>query len=245
MQAAIRIAPAAYYYTVDLNGKPIGAAMSTIDTTTNRIVASDFFTGKYPIGSDTLNIAARARASYSRALLLKDFSFHLKNDSIPISISGRTVGDTILFVETNSPGDRVVTSRIPLLSPAFTPTIAAVVGLLSRDRNAGDTLRVSLYDPLARELRLVTIEVHEDSLFRIADSATLDRRTNTWHASNTDTIRARRLGSAGGSLTVWVDSDGRIVAATEAGGLRMIRTAYELAFRRKKPDAPAARRPAQ
>lgn len=236
LNTSLRIAPAAYYYTVELNGKVIGAAMSTVDTTENQIVTSDLFTGRYPIGKDTLNVAARANARYSRALLLKDFTFHLENDRIPVTMSGITVGDSVLIVDTTSPGDSSVKARFPMSSPAFTPTIAPIVGLLSRERNPGDTIHVSLYDPLTRELKLVTIQVHEDSLFRIADSATLDRRTNTWRATNTDTIRARRLGG-GGSVTVWVDSDGRIVAASEAGGLRLVRTAYELAFRRMKPEA--------
>lgn len=239
LDASLRIAPATYYYTVEMNGQVIGAAMSMVDTTDKRIVTSDMFTGRYPVGPDTLAMTARANATYSRALLLKDFAFELEGDQIPVTIRGRTVGDSILLVATQSSSDSISRIRHRLTSPAFMPTFAPIVGLLSRERNVGDTIHVSLFDPLSRVLKLVTIQVHEDSLFQVPDSAVLDRKTREWRSAWTDTVRARRLGGDGSSLTVWVDKDGRIVAASESGGLRMTRTAYELAFRRKGSTIPA------
>lgn len=234
LQASLKVAPATYYYTVELNGKPIGAAMSAVDTTDKRIVTSDLFTGRYPVGGDTLAMTARMNASYSRVLLLKEFMILLEGDQIPAMISGRTIGDSVLVVQTLTPGDSNSRSRFSLTSPVFMPVFAPVVGLLSRERNVGDTIHVSVYDPLSREVKLVTIQVSEDSLFMVADSAALNGKTNVWSAARTDTVRARRLGGNGSPLSVWVDRDGRIVAASESGGLTMVRTAYELAFRRRK-----------
>lgn len=232
LQASLKIAPATYYYTVDLNGTQIGAAMSAVDTTARRVITTDMFTGRYPVGKDTLNMTARARASYSRALLLKDFWLELDGDQIPVRINGHTVGDSILQVTTHSPTNSFAIQH--LRSPAFMPTFAPIVGFLSKDRNAGDTIHVSMFDPLSRELELTTIQVHEDSLFHVADSAALDTATKVWSVARIDTIRARRLGGGTSPITVWVDKDGRIVAASEAGGITMLRTAYELAFRKKK-----------
>lgn len=237
LNASLRIAPATYYYSVELNGSQIGAAVSAVDTTDKRVVTSDMFTGRYPVARDTLDVTARMTASYSRALLLKDFGIQFEGDQIPVTITGRTVGDSILLVGTRSSNKNTVRTRMRLASPAFMPTFAPVVGFLSKERNAGDTIHVSLFDPLTRELRLVTIQVQEDSLFNIIDSAALNPRTKKWEPARTDTIRARRLGGNGSALTVWVDRDGRIVAASETGGLRMIRTAFELAFPRKTHSA--------
>lgn len=232
LQASLKIAPATYYYTVDLNGTQIGAAMSAVDTTARRIITVDMFTGRYPVGKDTLSMTARARASYSRALLLKDFWLELDGDQIPVRIGGHTVGDSILQVTTRSTTNSFAIHR--LQSPAFMPTFAPIVGLLSKERNAGDTIHVSMFDPLTRELKLTTIQVHEDSLFYVPDSAALDTTTKVWSVARIDTVRARRLGGGASPITVWVDKDGRIVAASESGGLTMVRTAYELAFRKKK-----------
>lgn len=234
LHASLKIAPAVYYYSVELNGERIGAAMSNVDTTGKRVMTTDVFTGRYPVGRDTLEMTARAVASYSRALLLKEFSFELEGDQIPLLISGRTIGDSILLVMTRSSNDSSVRTRQRLQSPAFMPTFAPVVGFLSKDRNEGDTIHVSVFDPLTRELKLSTIQVHEDSLFQVADSAGLDRATNEWRAARTDTVRAWRLGGNGSPLTAWVDKEGRLVAASESGGITMVRTAYELAFRRRK-----------
>lgn len=234
LQASMKIAPAVYYYSVELNGQPIGAAMSNVDTTGKRIISTDIFTGRYPVGKDTLEMTARATASYSRALLLKEFTFELEGEQVPVLISGRTVGDSILLVMTRSTSDSVSRTRQRLLSPAFLPTFAPIVGFLSKDRNAGDTIHVSVFDPLTRELKLSTIQVYEDSLFQIADSAGLDSRSGQWSVARTDTVRAWRLGGDTSPLTAWVDKEGRLVAASESGGLTMVRTAYELAFRRRK-----------
>lgn len=232
LQASLKIAPATYYYSVELNGKVIGAAMSAVDTTETRVVTVDMFTGRYPVGKDTLEMTARARASYSRALLLKEFWIELEGDQIPVLMSGRTVGDSVLQVTTRSSSNSI--SVKSLRSPVFLPTFAPIVGFLSKERNPGDTIHVSIFDPLTRELSLTTIPIYGDSLFHVADSANLDTVTKVWSVAHTDTVRAHRLGGNGSQVTAWVDKEGRIVAASESGGLTIVRTAYELAFRKKK-----------
>lgn len=244
LDASLKIAPASYYYLVELNGEPIGAAMSMVDTTNKRIVTSEMFTGRYPVGKDTLSITVRSNSSYSRALLLKDFGIKLEGDLIPGTLVGETSGDSVLVVG-NFPRHQIVVEgkdsvwrkSYPLTSPPFTITFAPIVGMLSKRRNAGDTIHVSVFDPLSRDLKLMTIQVYEDSVFHLADSAVMDRRTGEWRPSGVDTVHARRLGGDGSPLTAWVDDDGRIVAASEPGGLRMIRTPFEIAFKRKKSVA--------
>lgn len=244
LDASLKIAPASYYYTVNLNGVQIGGAMSSVDTADKRIVTTDMFTGRYPVAGDTLSMTVRTNASYSRALLLKDFGIKLEGDLIPGTLLGETTGDSVLVV-VNLPQKNVVRAgqdsvwrrRYKLASPPFTVTFAPIVGMLTKKRNAGDTIHVSVFDPLSRELKLVTIQVREDSLFHVADSAILDRKTGVWSEAGIDTVRARRLGGDGAPLTVWVDDEGRIVAASEPGGMTMIRAPFEIAFRRKQTPA--------
>jgi hypothetical protein len=248
LDASLKIAPASYYYSVDLNGVSIGAAMSMVDTTDKRIVTSEMFTGRYPVGKDTLSMTVRTNSAYSRALLLKDFGIKMEGDLIPGTLVGETTGDSVLVVG-NFPRHKIVVEgkdsvwrkRYRLTSPPFTITFAPIVGMLSKPRNAGDTIHVSVFDPLSRELKLVTIHVYEDSVFYLPDSAVLDRKSGEWKPAGVDTVHARRLGGNGSPLTAWVDDEGRIVAASEPGGLSMIRAPFEIAFKRNKsPQEKAA-----
>jgi len=42
---------------------------------------------------------------------------------------------------------------------------------------------------------------------------------------------------------VWVDATGRLLSASEPGGISLIRTAFELAFENWRIDNPSAARP--
>jgi hypothetical protein len=66
-------------------------------------------------------------------------------------------------------------------------------------------------------------------LFTVVDSAMRDR-SGGWMVAHRDTVRAWRIEGAPHGLQVWVDAEGRVVAA-QAGSYSAIRTAFEIAFR--------------
>lgn len=97
----------------------------------------------------------------------------------------------------------------------------------------GEERRVTLVDPLTGGLRELTLRTVEVDIRIFADSADTDSLTGRWYAAGNDTVRAWRVARSslsGGPATAWVDEDGRYVETDLPGGLRMRRTAFELAF---------------
>jgi len=99
-------------------------------------------------------------------------------------------------------------------------------------RRSGRSLTVVLFDPATALARETLFRVGESELRIWADSADTDPDTGEWISVREDTVRAWRIERVAGALVlpVWVDEDGRILEATEPGGLRLERTAFELAF---------------
>jgi hypothetical protein len=102
--------------------------------------------------------------------------------------------------------------------------------MLSRAPKIGDSVKVAMFDPMSRELKNVTLRIYADSLFLIADSATFDSTSNQWVKVHQDSVRGWRITDAKSPVTAWVDNAGRLIAASEPGGVSMIRTAFEIAF---------------
>ena len=92
-------------------------------------------------------------------------------------------------------------------------------------------LRV-LLNPVTALSRETVLRVGESELRTWADSADTDPDTDEWIAMREDTVRAWRIERLEGALAlpIWVDEDGRVLEAEEPGGLRVERTAFELAF---------------
>jgi len=47
-EVALRLQPATFYYSIERDGQPIGAASSALDTTANTLVGEEYFVGEYP-----------------------------------------------------------------------------------------------------------------------------------------------------------------------------------------------------
>jgi hypothetical protein len=78
-----------------------------------------------------------------------------------------------------------------------------------------------------------------------SDSADTDSISGVWIAVRKDTVRAWRVRSGQGDAARegWIDEDGRLVDGDIFGGLRVERTAFELAFfaRAASPGVATAR----
>lgn len=228
-EAALRVFPGTHYFAVIQDGRQIGAAFSKLDTTSAGIVTSDYFAGDYPVADDTLRMSAQGDARYTRGLSLVEMHVTAEGDLTPVKMIGRMRGDSLLELETISGGDTTRTS-LPAVSSLYTPTMVPIVGMLSKSRSVGDTIRASMFDPMSRGVRMVSLRVLGDSVFRLADSATLNRSTQRWSVAAYDTVRAWKLGGDGNPLTIWVDAQGRLVAATEPGGMSLLRGPFETSF---------------
>ncbi|HEX2723450.1 MAG TPA: hypothetical protein VHM24_11055, partial [Gemmatimonadaceae bacterium] len=85
-------------------------------------------------------------------------------------------------------------------------------------------------DPVSRRLQDVTLRIEADSLFLVADSATFDSTARRWVKARQDSLRGWRITRRSSPVTAWVDGSGRLIAASEPGGITLVRTAFELAF---------------
>ncbi len=232
-EAALRISPATYYYILEQGSSQVGAASSAVDTTTTRIVATDYVRGAIPVGRDTLRLDARSEARFTRGLRLQDFQLRASGDLMAFVLRGVMQDDdeeTLLLTSKNE-GERANTQGMPVSRPMFLPTMSPLpLLLLRRSPCLGDTVQIAIFDPLSRSVREVTMRIHADSLFLVPDSAAFDSVSGRWAPVHQDSVRGWLITARDAPVTAWVDASGRLLAASEPGGISLVRTAFELAF---------------
>ena len=231
-EVGMRVAPETFYYTLAQAGTQVGVASSAIDTSKTRVVSSDLVRGRFPVGNDTLRVEARSEARFTRGMRLRDFTVRASGDLAPFLVRGvmQDGEEKTLRVTTELDGQRPITQESIAEGPVFIPTMAPLPLLLSQEPKLGDTVRVAMFDPVSRGLKNVTLRLEADSLFLIADSAAFDSTSNQWVKAHQDSVRGWRITHRGSPVTAWVDKAGRLIAASEPGGITMVRTAFEIAF---------------
>ena len=232
-EVGMRVSPETFYYSLMQGDTQVGAASSSVDTSKTKVIVADMVRGRFPAGKDTLRLEARSEARFTRGMRLHDFVIRATGDLTPFQIRGvmqEGEGKT-LRITTEQQGERAITQEAIADAPVFLPTVAPLPLLLTRAPEIGDSVNVSLFDPMSRSLKNVTLHIEADSLFLIADSAAFDSTANRWVKARQDSIRGWRITRRGALLTAWVDRAGRLIAASEPGGMTLIRTAFEIAFR--------------
>ena len=237
-EVGMRVSPATYYYLLEQGGKQVGAASSSLDTTDTRIVATDFVRGEIPVGDDVLRMEARSEARFTRGMRLRDFVIRAVGDLTPFLLRGaiQEGEDKTLRITLENQGEKPITQEAVVTVPVFTPTVSPLLLMLGRNPELGDTARVALFDPMSRSVREVTLRVEADSLFLVADSAHLDTASGRWVKARQDSLRGWRVTGKNAPLTAWVDAEGRVIAASEPGGISLVRTAFEIAFENWRLD---------
>lgn len=237
-EVGMRVSPETFYYTIQKNGQTIGVAASAIDTSRTRVIATDLVRGKFLSGNDTLKIEYRSEARFTRGMRLRDFTLRGDGDITPFMLRGvmQEGEEKTLRLTSEEKGGRPITQEAIAEAPVFIPTVAPLPLMLNREPKIGDSVRVAMFDPRSRGLKSVTLRIEADSLFLIADSATVDPVSNRWVKAHQDSIRGWRVTSRTAPLTAWVDAAGRVIAASEPGGMSLIRTAFEMAFENWKLD---------
>lgn len=243
-EAALRVSPATFYYTIQQGGVQVGAASSALDTTAASIVAIDVVQGAIPVGPDMLRMEARSEVTFTRGLLLREFTISAKGDLTPFSLKGAVQEgkETRLSVTTTSGGEPPSVQQMVARWPLLSLTIAPLPLMLRSSPRIGDSTQVAVFDPLSRAIREATLKIYDDSLFLVGSSATWSPASGRWIAASQDSVRGWRVGGNTPSFTAWVDASGRLLAASEPGGISLVRTTAELAFENWRLDAPATGR---
>lgn len=234
-EVALRVQPATFYYTIERNGTPVGAASSALDTTSNTLVSEDYFVGDYPAGAATERTSARWQTRLTRGFRLADLTIDIARQTRPFSVNASVEEDTTLFIAGNKTSGGHPPARYTFRPTLFTPSLAAVAFMLGGPQKIGRAQTYSIFDPTARLVVRPELRIAAESVFTVIDSAARDQ-SGKWVPAHRDTVRAWRIDGAPHGVSAWVDDAGRIVAA-QAGELTARRTAFELAFKSSQTSA--------
>jgi len=238
-EAGMRVTPGAQYYAVLQNGRQIGFASSTVDTTEGGITVVDYLVADLPIAGKVHRASARSSARLSRALRVQNFTLDVDADLAPIRASGTVANDTMVLVVGGMRGAAVDTQRIALDGPVLLPTLVPLAVALGEEPKVGEAYTLPVFDPVTMAPRDVKISVAAESMFVVHDTSVMNPATRRWEGALPDTIRAWRLatssnGKAG--FDGWVDAQGHVVRVSQLLGLTLEARPYEVAFQNWKAD---------
>ena len=241
--AGMLVSPETYYYRVEHAGIQIGAASSAIDTTTTQLTATDFIRVAVPSRRGTQRMQARSEAHFTRGMNLRDLIVKVQGDVPQVLLRGVLQGEgsaRTFQVTTETPRRHPTSREYEVAGMMFVPTVAPLPVMLSKTRKPGVAFSASIFDPMSRTIRNVNLKVERDSLFTITDSAALDSSTARWTKAHTDTVRGWLISGDVPLTTLWVDESGRMIAASEPGGISFSRTSFEIAFENWRLETTAA-----
>ncbi len=239
-EAIFRVSPAATYYSIDLDGRQIGFASSSVDTLADTLFVRDHMLLEIPALGSLQRVEARTDANLTRSLKLRGFNAALRGDGVRFGASGYVAGDTLLSVELETANSRQ-TFDVPIEERITLPALLPLQIVFGSEPDVGSQYRIEMFDPLMLKERFVTVEVTAESTFIVPDSAAFDAADSLWVAARWDTLHAWRIVQNDGGLSVnsWIDELGQVVEVTSPVGFTMRRTAFEIAslnFQRRDAD---------
>ena len=230
-EASLRVSPGAAYYRVEKDGRQIGFASSTIDTTRGGLSITDYLSADLPVGGADHRATVTSDVRLSRTLALTDFRLSFEADGSPVAVSGQAIGDSALQVVISHDETAADTQHVRIAGPVVLPTIVPLAFALGEQPRVGGTYTMSSLDPVSLAPEPLTIRVEAESSFAVPDSARFDERQGRWRVARRDSVHAWRIATDGPSaVRAWIDEQGRIVEMQHALGFSMRRTAYEIAF---------------
>jgi len=225
------IPPGVAYYSVFRDEGRAGWGQVEIDTLP---AASGFLVrDRVLLDLPSLGVAGRSERTSEEYL---DSSLNL--DSLTFT---SIVGDDTASIRVVSDGDSVVrsfdatgrqTSRVPITESVTTSSGWRLRLAAAGQTDTGRRYGVVVFDPLAASARSHEIEILEAASLAFPDSADTDSISGAWISVREDTVQAWRVRSGQGDAAreTWIDEDGRLVDGEIFAGLRVERTAFELAF---------------
>lgn len=219
---ALRITPVTMFYLVEDGGRHVGFASIAIDTVPHALQVTEYLVAESATGA---RLTDQLRVRLSRGLAMREYEATSTRGADTTRILGRLVDSTLIVT---SSGARLDT--VAVAPPVFAGVIRATVAVLLDEPRVGSSSAVRTIDPATGNSGTRTMRVDAESLFVVVDSAVADT-SGRWFAVHRDTVRAWRLVSEEApSFDAWVDAQGLVVESRLASGLKLRRTAFELAF---------------
>ncbi len=230
-EAALRLGPSTSFYSVEMGGKQIGFASTTIDTSTTAFEVVDYFTADLQVGGQEFRATARSVITLSRSLALRTFDVRAETPVAPMTVIGAAEGDSVVRFVMQVPGQPSDTQRLRVSGPILLPTLIPAAAILVGDPKVGKRITIASFDPATMGAKDLHLTFEAESLFSLVDSARYDSTSKMFVAALIDTVRAWKIvGEGGDGFSGWVDAQGRVVQSTQAGGITLKRIAYEIAF---------------
>jgi hypothetical protein len=232
-ERALLVSPGATFFVVEQNGVQIGFASTTLDTTSTGIDVVDYFIADLDVAGGKQRASARSVVKLSRGLALRTFDVSVDAPGAKMLAGGRADGDSGVVYALSTNGAPADSQRLAVKGPILLPTLVPLAIALGDQPKVGRTYSIPTFDPATMTQRPTPLRITAESLFTLVDSAKFDSTKAVWVTAATDTVRAWLVqpGQPGGAgFQGWVDAQGRVVQAYQAGGIVLKRMAYEVAF---------------
>lgn len=252
---AATLPPGVAYYRIDAGERPAGMASIEIDTLPGRrgFTLREQYTVRLPGLGAAGETEIRAETWLGPGVTLDSLHRRTVRGGDTLRVRAVVRADSLRW---EGPADTVVRA---LSADAVVQTQASwpLRFVAAGGAETGEVRRLTLLDPVSGDLRDVELRTLDVAARVFADSADTDSVTGEWIVAGRDTVEAWHLervdvptaGAAEAPATrrarfdAWIDEDGRYVEADLAAGLRLQRTAFELAFFRDTLRTPPSEVP--
>jgi transglutaminase-like putative cysteine protease len=227
-----RLAPDAQYFAVYAGARQIGQLNLTVDTTVDGVRLTEVLVVDLPLGDSTHQLARSSVLDLSRSLRLRGFTRNVFGVGQREELTGQVGTDSIISISNleGPDGGPTVRMRARIPPEATLPVMLPYRAAFSNQLHVGGRFVAPLLDLSSAGTRPIIVKVTAESTFIVADSAAWDSVGVRWAPATSDTLRAWRLEhDAGGAPTVsWIDETGGLVHQETAGGLTLVRSAFEI-----------------
>lgn len=226
-----RLAPGAQYYAVYAGARQIGQLNLSVDTLVEGVRLDELMVLDLPLGDSTGQLARSSVFTLTRSLRLRHFNRTLYGVGEREVLEGDFGADSLLsLTNTEGPSGSRARMRIRVPTDAMLPVMLTYRAAFGGQLRAGGRFVAPLLDLGSANSRPVSVQVTAESTFVVPDSAVWDPTRGTWVPATTDTLRGFRLvHDAEGAPTIsWVDETGALLRQETAGGLTLVRSAFEI-----------------
>lgn len=226
-----KLAPGAQYYAVYAGARQIGQLNLSVDTLVDGVRLTELMVLDLPLGDSTGQLARGSEYSLSRSLQLRQFTRTIYGIGVREKLEGSFSADSILSLADNEGADGAPTHmRIRVPRDAMLPVMLTYRAAFGGQLRTGGRFVVPLLDLGIAGTRTTVVKVTAESTFVVPDSAAWDSVKAEWVPATSDTIQAWRLehDALGAPTISWVDETGALLRQETAGGLTLVRSAFEI-----------------